>query len=466
MRRSNSRLPPGPVGLPLVGVAPAFVRDPLGFMLDLSRRYGDIVSAQFGPRKMIWLNHPRLIEDVFVGQHRSCIKDRTTREFRSFLGNGLLTSEGDFWRSQRKLAAPALQPKRIESYAATMVERTEGFAAALRDEEVRDIHGDIMQLTLDIVGRTLLGFDTRRDAGRVSAAVEDVIAYFDQRLFSPTGILLQYLHLPVRTRYERSVKVLDELVGRMVERARRDTSAGRGDYLLAHLVAARNDDGQSMSDRQARDEATTLLLAGHETTALTIVYALYLLSQDDAAQARLRTELEQLGAASPTASDLPRLPYLDAVVRESLRLFPPVWALSREVTTAFQLGGYTIPAGVEVICSPYALQRDPRFFREPERFLPERWLDTARAAPPRFAYVPFGAGPRTCIGNHFAKLEATLVLATLLQQVKLQVVPGYRLELSPVITMRPKHGLPVIVRRLRPRSQPSVRADGLATGHV
>jgi cytochrome P450 len=449
------------VGLPLIGVAPAFVRDPLGFMLDLSRRYGDIASAQFGPRQMIWLNHPRLIEDVFVGQHRACIKDRTTREFRSFLGNGLLTSEGDFWRAQRKLAAPALQPKRIESYAATMVECTEAFAASLRDEEVRNIHSDIMELTLEIVGRTLLGFDTRRDAARVGAAVEDVIAYFDQRLFSPTGILLQYLHLPMRTRYERAVQALDEVVGRMVERARHDARAGRSDYLLAHLAAARGDDGQQMSDRQLRDEATTLLLAGHETTALTIIYALYLLSHDDAAQARLRAELEQLGAAAPTANDLARLPYLDAVVRESLRLFPPVWALSREVTKSFQLGGYTIPAGVEVSCSPYSLQRDPRFFREPDRFLPERWLDTARAAPPRFAYVPFGAGPRTCIGNHFAKLEASLVLAALLQQVKLQVVPGHQLELSPVITMRPKHGLPVIVRRLRPRGHPSARADGL-----
>ncbi|MET0387450.1 MAG: cytochrome P450 [Polyangiales bacterium] len=450
MRHSSTRLPPGPAGVPLVGSGPALARDPLGFMLGIARRYGDIASARFGPRTMICLNHPRLVEEVFVGRHRACVKDPTTRELIPLLGHGLLTSEGELWRKQRKLSAPALQPKRIETYASTMSDCTSAMAAGLRDDEVRDIHADVMQLTLEIVGKTLLGFDTRRDGARVSAALEDMIAYFDQRLFSPKGILLQYFRLPVRVRYERARTVLEGLVAQMVERARADS---RQDYLLAQLVAAEDEQGERMSDRQACDEAITMLLAGHETTALTITYAIYALSQEPACQTRLRAELDQLGALPPTAADIDRLPYLDAVVREALRLYPPAWAISREVVSPFALAGYEIPAGVELVCSPYALQRDPRFFREPGRFLPERWLETGRAAPPRFAYIPFGAGPRTCIGSHFAKLEAALVLGTLLQQVKLQVVPGYQLELAPVITMRPRHGLPVIVRRLRARDR-------------
>jgi cytochrome P450 len=456
-------MPPGPAGLPLVGSARALARDPLKFITDLARHHGDIASTRLGPRTIFWLNHPRLIEEVFVGKHRACIKDPTTRELIPMLGHGLLTAEGDLWRKQRKLSAPALQPKRIESYAATMTECTERMAAGLRDDEVRDIHADIMQLTLEIVGKTLLGFDTRRDAERVSSALEDMIRYFDQRLFTPQGILLRYLRLPVRTRFERACNALDALVGRMVTRARTDT---RTDYLLAQLVAAPNERGERaelMTDRQARDEATTMLLAGHETTALTVTYAVYALSQDPVCQARLRSELETLGSQPPTAADLERLPYLDAVVREALRLYPPVWVIAREVTTAFQLAGYDIPVGIELACSPYAIQRDPRFFREPDRFMPERWLDTGRAAPPRYAYIPFGAGPRSCIGIHFAKLEAALVLGTLLQQVKLQVVPGYRLELAPVITMRPKHGLPVVVRRLQPRGRP---AQHVSTGSL
>lgn len=460
MRHSRLSLPPGPAGLPWLGSGPELARDPLAFLRRMSRHHGDLASARFGARTMIWLNHPRLIEEVFVGQHRSCVKDPTTRELIPVLGHGLLTSEGELWRKQRKLSAPALQPKRIDGYAQTMIACTDALASSLRDDEVRDIHADVMQVTLEIVGKTLLGFDTRRDGPRVKTALEDVLHYFEQLLFTPQGILLKFLRLPARVRFERARQSLLSIVTQAVERARKNPHA---DYLLARLVAARSDDGdEQMTDRQASDEAITMLLAGHETTALTVTYAIYALSQDPDCQARVRAELAQLGSALPTAADVERLPYLEAVVRECLRLYPPVWLMSREVTKPFRIGGYEMPVGVEVVCSPYAIQRDPRFFREPERFLPERWLDTGRAQPPRYAYIPFGVGPRTCIGNHFAKLEALLVLATLLQQVKLQVVPGYRMEFAPVITMRPKHGLPVIVRRLRPRDRPAQQQGGVA----
>jgi len=447
MRRTKLRLPPGPTGVPLLGVGPRFARDPLQFTLDMSRRYGDIACTHFGARTLIWLNHPRLIEEVFVGQHRACIKDPTTRELMPLLGHGLLTNEGEAWRKQRRLAAPAMQPKRISGYAMTMTECTERFASGLRDDELRDIHADIMRVTLEIVGRTLLGFDTRRDSQLVSDALDDVFVYFDQVLFSPVALLLKHLRLPVKVRFERAVAALDGVVAQMIERARKDQ---QGEYLLAQLMAA-EDNGEHMSDRQLRDEAMTMLLAGHETTALTISYAIYSLARNPACEARLRAELDSLGSAAPLPSDLERMPYLDAVVREALRLYPPAWAIGRELVSPLSLAGYDLPTGMELVVSPFALHRDPRFFREPEQFMPERWLDEGRAAPPRYAYIPFGAGPRSCIGNHFAKMEAALVLATLLQQVRLQIVPGYKLGLEPVITMRPKGGLPVIVRRVQTR---------------
>jgi cytochrome P450 len=451
MQRTKPRMPPGPKGVPLLGVGPLFARAPLEFAQQIARRYGDLACTRFGSRTLIWLNHPRLIEEVFVGQHRACIKDPTTRQLIPLLGNGLLTSDGDAWRKQRRLAAPALQPKRIASYANTMTECTERFASSLRDDELRDIHADIMRVTLEIVGRTLLGFDTRRDAQLVSDALEDVITFFDKSLFSPLGLVLSRVRLPVKVRFERALRALDGVVAHIIERARTDKQA---DYMLAQLMAAQDAEdgtGERMTDRQLRDEAMTMLLAGHETTALTITYALYSLAKQPACEARVRAELDSLGGAPPVSSDLERMPYLDAVVRETLRLYPPAWIFGREIVSGFALGGYELAAGMELVVSPFALHRDPRFFREPDRFMPERWLDDGRAPPPRYAYIPFGAGPRSCIGNHFAKLEAALVLASLLQHVRLQVVPGYQLHLNPVITMRPKGGLPVIVRRVQSR---------------
>jgi cytochrome P450 len=421
-------------------------RDPLGFLEHVAGRYGDISSARFGLRTVVFVNHPDLVAEAFVNRHADCIKDWTTRELKPLLGEGLLTSDGEDWRKHRKLAAPALQPKRIESYAQAMVEAAARRAALFRDDEKRDVHADMMQVTLEIVGRTLLGFDASVHGERVSRALEDVFAYYDARLFSAWGVVMTVFPRFGRARLDRARASLEGVVMHMIERARRDQ---RDDYLLAQLLRAQGDDGERMSDRQACDEALTLLLAGHETTALTLSYAIYLLARAPECEAELRRELAALGERAITTADLPQLPYLDAVVRETLRLYPPAWVFAREVVTGFELAGYAISPGMEVMCSPYTLQRDPRFFERPLQFEPARWLDPGRT-PPRYAYVPFGAGPRVCIGLHFAKLETTLALATLLQHVRLRLVPGYRLALKPVITMRPQHGLPVIVERVRP----------------
>jgi cytochrome P450 len=328
-----------------------------------------------------------------------------------------------------------------------MTDCTAHFASSLRDHELRDIHADVMKVTLEIVGRTLLGVDTQHDSERVAHALEEILGYFEKRLLTAAGFLMAVMRTPALTRFERAIAELDSVVARIIDNARKDPSA---DYLLARLLAAQTEEGQCMSDQQARDEAMTMLLAGHETTALTITYALYALSghrEHPEHEARLRAELAQLGSAAATPEDLPRLPFLDAVVKEVLRLYPSVWIIGRQLTSPLSIGGYTLPAGVEVLANTFALHRDPRYFRDPEQFNPERWLDPSQT-PPRYAYIPFGLGPRSCIGSHFAKLEAALVLATLLQHVSVKVVPGYKLELKPVITLRPKAGLPVIVRRI------------------
>ena len=447
----NAR-PPGPRGLPLLGSLPALSRDPLGFLIDLAR-YGDVAFATIGRSPLYMINDPLLIEEALVGKHRECAKDFGTRELIPLVGNGLLTSEGEVWKKQRRLAAPPLSPKRIASYADTMVACAERTIAGFRDEQVRDVHADMMTLTLEIVGKTLLGVDTRGEAERIAHIVEVAMAYFDRQLFSWHGMLPMWLPTPERSAFRKVVAELDRIMYRIIERCR--TSDPDADHLLARLMNARGEHGETMSDEQLRDEAVTMLLAGHETTAIALSYAVFALSEHPQVCARLRQEIDgHLGSRPATLADLPRLRYLDAVMRETLRLYPPAWLMGREIIQRFELGGYTLEPGEQIMMSPYVVHRDARLYPEPERFLPDRWLTPPTPPLPRFAYFPFGGGPRVCIGNHFAMMEISLVLATLMQQVELTVVPGFEMTFSPVVTLRPAKGVPVLVRRRRAAPPP------------
>jgi cytochrome P450 len=274
------------------------------------------------------------------------------------------------------------------------------------------------------------------------------MAYFDKQLFSWHGVLPQWVITPERVAFRKAVGELDRIVYRMIERCR--SGDAHADHLLARLAQARDDNGEAMSDAQLRDEAVTMLLAGHETTAIALSFAVYALSEHPESAARLRAELDdQLGGRPAVMADLPRLKYLDAVMRETLRLYPPAWLIGRELVQDLEIGGYTLRRGEQLMMSPYTVQRDARLFPDPERFLPERWLEPPATPLPKFAYFPFGGGPRICIGNHFAMMEIALVLATLMQQVELTVVPGFELKFSPVVTLRPAKGVPVLVRRRR-----------------
>jgi cytochrome P450 len=443
---SLHRVPPGPRGYPLLGSLPAFFRRPLEHYRELSNDYGPIAHAKMGPHSMYMVGDPTLVEELLVGQHKACRKDFITRAVIPLVGYGLLTNEGESWKTQRKLASPPLQPKRIASYADTMVSCTERACESYGEGELRNFHDDIMALTLEIVGKTLLGVNTREEAGRIAALIEAMVGHFEDTLFSWKSLLPDQLPLASTRRFERAKRELDGIVANIIERSRRD--AASADHLLARLMKARSDRGERMSEQQLHDEAITMLIAGHETTALTLLYAVYLLARHPQASSRLRLELDtQIGARPISSHDLERLPYLDAVIREALRLYPPAYAFGREVETAFELGGYTLPAGSQIVVSPYGIHRNPRYFPDPDGFMPERWLGQEARALPRMAFLPFGGGPRICIGSHFAMMEAALVLATLVQRLDLEVPRSFELELAPVITLRAKDGLPVRVRR-------------------
>ena len=396
------------------------------------------------------VNDPELIEAICVTQNRQFHKDRFAQDLRRVLGTGLLTSDGDFWRRQRRLAQPAFHRERIAGYAQTMVDRTLGTTCRWRDGEVRETHADMMALTLDIVGKTLFGADVGARAQEIGDCLEAVTA----RYADPVAMTVprwDRLPTPGNRRFESAVHRLDGIV-RDLLRSHRAGTTGDGQDLLSMLMAAQDDDGSRMSDDQLRDETITLMLAGHETTAIALTFTWMLLSRHPDVRGRLEAELDEvLGDRSPTFADLPRLVLADRIVRESLRLYPPAWSIGREAAEDVELGGRRFERGTWFWFIPWVMHRDARWFAAPERFDPDRWAGDLAKSLPRFAYFPFGGGPRQCIGNTFATMETVLCLATIAREWRLDVVPGQRLQLLPTVTLRPKHGLRVRTsRRARP----------------
>ena len=318
---------------------------------------------------MYLVNHPDLIEDLLVGKYRDCVKDLGTRELIPLVGQGLLTSEGDLWRRQRKLAAPPLQPKRIANYAQAMVECAEKDFAKFRDDEVRDIHTDLTRLTLEIVGKTLLGIEAGRDAERIGDIMDAALAYMEKQLFSWQGVIPKWVATPRRRRFRKALVELDTMILRGIKRCRAQSEPT--DHLLARLVHARDESGEAMSDLQLRDEAVTMLLAGHETTTLVLTFAVYLLSEHPEIAKQLRAEVDSvLGERRPTLEDLPKLKLLDAVARETFACIRRSYMIARETTRDLEIGGFTIPKGDQVAISAWVVHHDPRFYPEPQRFQP------------------------------------------------------------------------------------------------
>jgi cytochrome P450 len=444
--------PPGPKGSFFFGHVADFRRDPLGLFTRCAREYGDFVPLRFGPQLVIHVADPDAIESVLVTHRRQFIKSVAVRALRPVAGNGLFLSEGEFWLRQRRLLQPAFHRERMGAYGETMVHAAERLLATWPPGEVRDVHQEMTRLTMEIVAKTLFDADVQTEAAEVGAAITEALAALNTRLGSLWLLVPDRVPTPSSRRLRRAVRRLDALVYRMIAERRAEQDAGapdRGD-LLSLLLAARDaDDGSQMTDLQVRDEAMTLFLAGHETTATTLAWAWYLLAQHPEVEAKVVAEVQAvLGGTAPTAAHLPQLRYTESVVTETFRLYPPVIALGREAVEDCVVGDFLVKKGTALIMSPWVMQRDPRYFAEPDRFWPERWSDGLAQRLPRFAYFPFGGGPRLCIGQGFAMMEATLVLATVLQQTRLRLVPGQ--AITPVVapTLRPVPG-PRMVREER-----------------
>jgi cytochrome P450 len=454
------KLPPQPKGHFLIGHALEILSDPFGLVARCGREYGDVVRLRFGTLTFYLLLNPRDIEYVLRGNHRNFIKDKGTRLLSPLLGQGLLTSEGDFWRRQRRLAQPAFQLEQIQRYSNVMVAYTERLIDGWQPGETRDIHANMMRLTLEIVGQTLFSADVGGYADRVGRDMDIIMKHFA----SLSGMipLLQRLPLPRNFRFRRAVRDLDQIIYDTISQRR--SGQTEGDDLLGRLLAARDEDGSQMTDRQLHDELVTLFLAGHETTALTLSFCFYLLAQNPPAAARLDAEVQDvLGGRLPTSTDVPRLRYTEWVVRESMRLLPPVPSIGREAISDCEILGFHVPKGTQIALVQWAVHRDPRWFEEPESFKPERWDNDLAKRLRRGAYFPFGDGPRVCIGNQFAMMESILILATVVRRFRLSLASGYTLRLLPSVTLRPRDGVKMTVRaRSSGYAAPAVAVESVA----
>lgn len=439
--------PPGPRSRVPGRILVAFRRDTLAFLERAKREHGDVAFWQAGPVSFALLSHPDLIKDVLVTRQAKFIKSRGLQRAKRFLGEGLLTVEGDVHRRQRRMSQPAFHRERVASYGTSMVEYAERARDRFRDGERADLSHEMMRLTLAVVGRTLFGSDVDGEADEIDEAFTLIMGQF-QRLLMPFSEYLDRLPLPANKRIERAVARLDATIYRMI--AERRASGELGDDLLSMLLAARDEegDGAGMSDRQLRDEAMTIFLAGHETTANALTWTWYLLSQHPEVERLLHDEVDRvLGGRAATVADLGELKYCESVFAEAMRLYPPAWAVGRQALEDFAAGEFVVPAGTMVLMSQWVVHRDERFWPDPQRFDPERWTPEARASRPKFAYFPFGGGARVCIGEPFAWMEGVLLLATIAQQWRFELASDARVEPQPLITLRPRYGMPMIARR-------------------
>lgn len=397
--------PPGPAGHFLTGSIPEFTRDTLSFLLDI-RQYGDLASFWFGPFTGYVVSSPELAHQVLVTDASKFNKTRAIKQVMfPVLGTGLFTNDGDFWKRQRKLVQPAFHTKRIGAYGQVMVEHAQALIQRWQDGQTYDMDHEMTHLTMGIVSKTLFDADVSSELDEISAVVTDVLSGVNTRLDRLMN-LPYWVPTPENRRFNRSVNKLNSIIQRFID-DRRKTGEDKGDLLSMLLLAQDEDDGGVMTDRQVRDEAMTLFGAGHETTAVALMWTWYLLSQHPDVEARLLDELETvLGGRAPELSDLSRLPYTEMVVKELMRLYPPAWGTTRETTADVEMNGFTIKAGSVVLVNMYGIQRDGRYFADPERFDPERFSAENEPKIPKYAYIPFGGGPRVCIGNAFAMMEA------------------------------------------------------------
>ena len=422
-------------------------RNPLAMMIAMNKAHGDIAHWRIGPQHLFLFSHPDLIRDVLVTNGRNFHKSRGLERAKRLLGNGLLTSEGEFHLRQRRLAQPAFHKHRIASYAVTMSDYAARTSERWRDRQTLDMHTEMMRLTLGIVARTLFDADVENEAAEIGEALTRAFESFNFAML-PFTEYLEKLPLPSVRRFNSARDTLDRTIYRMIDE-RRLSGEDKGDLLSMLLMATDTEgDGGGMSDLQLRDEALTIFLAGHETTANALTWTWYLLSQHPQVEATLHAEIDAaLNGRVPAYDDMPSLPYTRMVLAESMRLYPPAWAIGRRALESFDARGFTIPKRSVVLMSQYIVHRDARFFPNPERFDPDRWKPEAVAQRPKFSYFPFGGGNRVCIGEQFAWMEGVLLIAALAQKWRMRLVSGHPVEVQPLITLRPRHGMRMFLEK-------------------
>jgi cytochrome P450 len=434
------------------GLLAVMRRDPLGFFMDCTRRYGDLVDIRFPPFRNFLVTHPRDVEHVLQTNHRNYWKGTVMGRLKRITGDGLVFSDGALWRRQRQLAQPAFHRDRIaamgDMMTATTAHMLDRWQAQAATGQPFDIAPEMSGLTLEIVAQALFGTDFGDDKNDFVRAVLGALAYANHllnHLFTPPLAI----PTPANLRGRRAIATIDRIVGTMIDARRRD-GTDRGDLLTMLIRARAADTDTGMNDKQLRDECVTFLSAGHETTAVTLSWALHLLSTHPIVERRLYHEVSDvLGDLPPTFEHLAHLPFTRMVLEEALRLYPPAWAVPRQAYEDDELGGQRVPAGTTVTVCPYVTHRNPAFWEHPEAFDPERFTPERSAARPEYAYYPFGGGPRGCIGRQFAMMEAQLVLAMVVQRFRLERVSSHPVVPDPVLTLRPRHG---VLMSLRPRA--------------
>lgn len=422
-----------------------FRSNPLAFLTRIARKHGDLVYFRVMNFHMHLVNHPDYVREILVTNQSNFIKSRALQRAKALLGEGLLTSEGQHHLRQRRLVQPAFHRERLAGYAAALSDYTVRFRERWKPGTVIDVSKEMPHLTLAIVAKTLFSADVESDAPEIGAAMNSVLQMF-RLLLLPFSDSIKKLPLPSVRRYEKARALLDATIYGLI-RERRSSGVDAGD-LLSMLLLAQDDEKHTggMTDEQVRDEALTLFLAGHETTANALAWTWYLLSQNPEIERRFHQEIDAvLGDRAPELTDVPHLQYTERVLAEALRLYPPAWGIGRLAKEPFRLGEFEIPGNSICILSPYLMHRDARWFPDPENFDPERWKPEAREARPKFSYFPFGGGARVCIGERFAWMEGVIVLAALAQKWQLRLVPGQCIEPLPLITLRVKNGLRMVV---------------------
>ena len=411
--------------------------NPINLFSHLAKEYGDVSHYKLGPKHIIFLNNPEYIREVMVVQHSNFVKERTQRRAKLLLGEGMITADGQAHRKERQVAQPSFHRQRVPAYAQAITDRAASMRDEWRDGSELNIYREMMHFALGTISRTLFSTELGDDIVELNNSMSDIMDVYQAIVLLP-GIraLLMIPGTPLR-KFVLARKRFEAMVYRLIDQHRRNSD--RGD-LLSSMLSAQVEMG--WTDADLRDQVLTVFLAGYETVAIALTWTWYLLSKDTEVQARFHAELDDvLAGRLPTYEDIPRLRYVEMVLSESMRLYPPAWAMGREAAADFDLGPYRLPAGTTVLMSQFVTHRDPRFFPDPLRFDPERFTPKARAARPRFSYFPFGMGPRQCIGEAFAWMEGILALATFGQKWRMELLPGQEIDPQPLFTLRPKHGI-------------------------